>query len=180
MNETVLIHHGIKGQRWGVRRFQNEDGSLTSIGKKRYRNDESAKGLTDAQKAILKKAAIGVGIAAMAGLATYGAVKYSDAFKDQDFLKSVDFGNKVVQEKSKESVSKLVEGAKKASKKDTLSYEELEKRASQVTEIEKTRKEIIDKLKKNIDDGVNVEASKRSLDIVNKKFDKKIEEIALT
>ena len=34
-NEEVLMHHGIKGQRWGVRRFQNEDGSLTPAGKKR-------------------------------------------------------------------------------------------------------------------------------------------------
>ena len=31
-----LYHHGIKGQKWGVRRFQNEDGSLTSEGQKRY------------------------------------------------------------------------------------------------------------------------------------------------
>lgn len=31
-----LEHHGIKGQRWGVRRYQNADGSLTSAGKKRY------------------------------------------------------------------------------------------------------------------------------------------------
>lgn len=31
-----LIHHGIKGQKWGVRRFQNADGSLTPAGKKRY------------------------------------------------------------------------------------------------------------------------------------------------
>ena len=30
-----LYHHGIKGQKWGVRRFQNEDGSRTSAGKKR-------------------------------------------------------------------------------------------------------------------------------------------------
>ena len=35
-NSTVLVHHGIKGQRWGIRRFQNEDGSLTNAGKKRY------------------------------------------------------------------------------------------------------------------------------------------------
>lgn len=34
MNE--LKHHGIKGQKWGVRRFQNEDGSLTEAGRKRY------------------------------------------------------------------------------------------------------------------------------------------------
>ena len=31
-----LCHHGIKGQRWGIRRYQNADGSLTSAGSKRY------------------------------------------------------------------------------------------------------------------------------------------------
>lgn len=33
---TYLYHHGIKGMRWGERRFQNEDGSLTEEGRKRY------------------------------------------------------------------------------------------------------------------------------------------------
>lgn len=36
-----LQHWGIKGQKWGVRRYQNADGSLTPAGKKRYR-DEAA------------------------------------------------------------------------------------------------------------------------------------------
>lgn len=31
-----LYHHGIKGQKWGIRRFQNPDGSLTAAGKERY------------------------------------------------------------------------------------------------------------------------------------------------
>ena len=31
-----LAHHGIKGQKWGIRRYQNPDGSLTEAGKKRY------------------------------------------------------------------------------------------------------------------------------------------------
>lgn len=39
MNNNCLEHHGILGMKWGVRRFQRKDGSLTSLGKKR--NSES-------------------------------------------------------------------------------------------------------------------------------------------
>ena len=37
-----LYHHGIRGQKWGVRRFQNKDGSLTPAGEKRYGDSNSA------------------------------------------------------------------------------------------------------------------------------------------
>ena len=36
-----LYHHGVKGQKWGVRRFQNKDGSLTLAGKNRRGNATS-------------------------------------------------------------------------------------------------------------------------------------------
>ena len=41
--EDYIAHHGIKDQKWGVRRFQNPDGSLTEEGKKRYYSSDYAR-----------------------------------------------------------------------------------------------------------------------------------------
>lgn len=41
-NTTYLEHHGILGQKWGVRRYQNADGSYTESGKKKYISDKTA------------------------------------------------------------------------------------------------------------------------------------------
>ena len=46
MNE--LYHHGIKGQKWGVRRFQDYSGRLTSAGKERLKDQTSTKKIDDA------------------------------------------------------------------------------------------------------------------------------------
>ena len=40
--DVYLSHHGIIGMKWGVRRYQNKDGTLTNAGKKRYSTDGDA------------------------------------------------------------------------------------------------------------------------------------------
>ena len=43
MDNNELMHHGILGMKWGVRRYQNKDGSLTSAGKRRVQMGEIGK-----------------------------------------------------------------------------------------------------------------------------------------
>lgn len=43
-DSSILMHYGIKGQKWGVRRFQNIDGTLTKEGKERYSSSEKDSG----------------------------------------------------------------------------------------------------------------------------------------
>lgn len=60
MENSKLIHSGIKGMRWGIRRYQNKDGSLTPAGRKRYGEQQSEE-LDSQTKEELKKRAINSG-----------------------------------------------------------------------------------------------------------------------
>ena len=138
MNEEILIHHGIKGQKWGVRRFQNADGSLTVAGRKRYAGDEQAssnntgqKGLSDKQKNALKtvgKVALIAGSAAAIGYAYASnkdvcdvALKTIGSVALRTAKPKIDKGKAAVAKMAKEAYQQAkqgaIEGAKEAPKK---------------------------------------------------------------
>lgn len=56
MDDTLIVHSGVKGMHWGVRRYQNYDGSLTSAGRKRYGEKGFLFSKTPSQKVAAAKA----------------------------------------------------------------------------------------------------------------------------
>lgn len=47
--QNELYHHGIKGQRWGIRRYQNPDGTLTEEGKRRMNPHKAVQRMSDTE-----------------------------------------------------------------------------------------------------------------------------------
>lgn len=108
--EEYLIHHGIKGQRWGVRRFQNEDGSLTSEGAKRYQTakDEYQKSKKTYEQARKSVPSFAVGVK--------GLDKYNSAKKKMESAEL-----KMITAKAKYNAAKKSD-AKKSAKAEFNTY----------------------------------------------------------
>lgn len=64
MSDNEILHWGIKGMKWGRRRYQNKDGSLTPEGKKRYGDNDDSEGQSKEDYATAKAKAIKSGSAA--------------------------------------------------------------------------------------------------------------------
>lgn len=122
MESNQLQHHGIKGMKWGVRRYQNEDGSLTPEGKKRYNDDgeghykkksryertydkyktlgysDDAAAKAAKGKIVTERILIGIGAVAVTAAATYAGYRWLDTNKDRiikpgQSMQTVHFGD---------------------------------------------------------------------------------------
>lgn len=72
--DSELYHHGIKGQKWGIRRYQNTDRSLTEAGKARYSKGNGKSSFKEISPETKKK--LKIAAAAVAGLTLVGASAY--------------------------------------------------------------------------------------------------------
>ena len=129
---AYLAHHGVKGQRWGVRRFQNPDGSLTEKGKRRMKTLQGKSDKLDAKKAklnsqknMIKPSFISKQEQEYNSLLSAHYHTAANQHKaDEDFYRNkasyaiTNHGSKVATKKADKAHTKYVKNAKRAAKYD--------------------------------------------------------------
>ena len=121
---AYLAHHGVKGQRWGVRRFQNPDGSLTEKGKRRMKTLQDKSDKLDAKKAKLNSPKNMVRLSQYKSLSADRHAAANQHKADEDFYRNkasyalTNHGAKVATKKADKAHTKYVQEAKKAAEYD--------------------------------------------------------------
>lgn len=142
--EYELYHHGIKGMRWGVRRYQNKNGSLTPAGKKRYSDNAYGrfqKGLYE-----LEKSGRGNDIDAVTKLAAQydkdrknektlakNKKRYADALNADTIKKNINAASKTIKKSARKGIIKAKKEIAKMSESEVAG--ELTKRGKSAVDV---------------------------------------------
>lgn len=97
-NDNHLEHHGIKGQHWGIRRFQNEDGSLTAKGKEHYGVSEDSSSKKSKIGSFISRHKKGLAIAGGLLAAGVAAVAISQIANNKSVQKGSEATQKILTE----------------------------------------------------------------------------------
>lgn len=109
MRNSYLAHHGVKGQKWGQRRYQLTSGERTAAGEKKHRESTRRSRRFDKTVKGLKTGALGVAKVAGAALVAYGGVKVAKiALKQTNVRKIV----RVLRHDFKEDLTRVWDTAK--------------------------------------------------------------------
>ncbi len=148
-----LYHHGIKGMKWGIRRYQNKDGSLTSAGKKRLsENGTEKKTISTSTKKKLTAAAVSAAtVAAAAYYVHKNPEKIGQAVSKFKGVKMSDISSKAVS-KGKEYIKNAAKGAKEGAEE---AIKEAPKKAAKVV----VTGVVLNQTKKALDSAVGKEES---------------------
>ena len=136
-----LYHYGVKGQRWGYRKYQNEDGTLTAEGKARYgidvngkmsregkklfrqdKRDQKTLDRSNAANALAKASKIGAKYLAAGVLVAFAGTGLSKVMKSQRATDAVVKGTNIVNQTlgAASSIHMIVGAVQGANEKDKI------------------------------------------------------------
>lgn len=121
-SSVCLRHHGIKGMRWGIRRFQNKDGSLTPLGKKRAKGSDDTKEETVEERRAR----------------TLKSTDAREIYKNRDILTTAEINERLNRIDTEARLAKVAEGTKKSGMDKVDAVIKYARKANEIYELTNT------------------------------------------